>query len=112
VVLIIVAVVSIFKSDDTGDTISYSEMKSYFESNRVYGYEANINEYTVTLYNTKEAWEAIAEADNPSQDTINHYKELNEFATAILTSEEYYRFFNPHDAYGQSELAMIQETLP
>ena len=109
IVLIIVAIVSIFKSSDTGDTISYSEMKSYFEKGNVYGYISNINEYTVTIYGSKEAWDALT--NNPSADDIQKFKEANLFATAQLTSEEYYRFFNPHDAYGQSELAMIQEGL-
>lgn len=108
IVLIIVAIVSIFNANKKNENISYSEMKYYFESNMVYGYESNINEYLVTIYASKDAWDLYHKED-ATADELDAYK--GHVKTAELTSEEYYRFFNPHDAYGQSELAKIQDQI-
>ena len=108
IALIIIAIVSIFKNNTDNGAISYSEMKYYFENDKIYGYEADINDYTVVLYASKEAWDAY-HGDNQTADLQEQYKA--HVLTAQLTSEEYYRFFNPHDAYGTSELAGIQDLL-
>jgi uncharacterized membrane protein len=50
--LIIFAIVSIFNMNSQEKVYSYNDMITVFEENQVYGYEANINEYTVYLFNT------------------------------------------------------------
>ena len=108
IALIIVAIVSLFSSNKKNENISYSEMKAYFEQNQVYGYEANVNKGIVIIYASKEAWD-VYHADKLSADEQAAYQ--GHVKTVELTSEEYYRFFNPLDAYGQSELAQIQERI-
>ncbi len=108
IVLLIVGTISLFNANKKSESISYSEMKAYFESNNVYGYESNINKYVVTIYLSQEAWDAY-HSDKATADQLQEHKD--KVKTAQLTSEEYYRFFNPHDAYELSELAKIQRDI-
>ena len=107
--LIIFAIVSIFNMNSQEKVYSYNDMITVFEENQVYGYEANINEYTVYLFNTKEDWDLYHSTEKLTVDQKNY---LNEAVKLIkLTSEQYYQFFNPHDAYTGSMLAQIQADL-
>ena len=107
IVLIVVAIVSIFNNNRKSENIDYTEMKGYFENNVVYGYESNINENTVVIYASKEAWDVYHNEDS-SADDLEAYK--GHVKTAKLTSLQFYRFFGLYN-YADSELYQIQSNL-
>ena len=110
IALIIFAIISVFDMNSNEKVYSYNDMIAVFKANQVYGYEADINEYTVYLFHTKEDWD-LYHSDRKDL-TVDQKNYLNEAVKLIkLTSEQYYQFFNPHDAYAGSMLAQIQEDL-
>ena len=106
--IIIFAISSVFSTDVKLHEISYTEMIAKFRNNEVYGYVTDINEYKVIIVDNEEEWELI----NKQNLTADDLKLIEaNIDVAMLTSEQYYQFFNPHDAYTGSLFAEIQEDL-
>ena len=107
-ILLVAAITTVMGgSSEQVEEITYGEMVNSFRTNQVYGFVNDPNEFTVTIFKSKDAWNAYNSEDGEL--TKAHYEKIK---IANLTSNDYYSFFgSPYSDFTGSELADIEKNL-
>lgn len=107
-VLLVFVIVSIMNGTQDGiEEIDYGTMVEKFNTNTVYGYVNDPNEFSVIIFESEEDWKNYNDDDEKNDASL--YEKIK---IAYLTSSDYYEFFgSPYSGYADSRLGTIEQKL-